>query len=96
MKDAKLDGAVDLFVQSQRRSYDNLRAFIAAWSPLELLVNRLARAYQAQFGALLDGGTALPAWDKDLAYQLRLLDLPVRLCGCTSTVTKSSADSATR
>jgi hypothetical protein len=90
MKDAKLDGAVDLFVQSQRKSYDNLRAFIAAWSALELLINRLARVYQAQFGALLNGDAGLPAWDKDLkdlpieSYRMRdrffstacVLDLP--------------------
>jgi len=66
MQDAKLDGAVDLFVQSQRKSYDNLRAFIAAWSALELLVNRLARVYQAHFQALIEGGAVLPAWDRNL------------------------------
>jgi hypothetical protein len=43
-----------------------LRAFIAAWSALELLINRLARVYQADFAAILKTGTVLPAWEKDL------------------------------
>jgi hypothetical protein len=61
--DAKLDGAVDLFVRSQRKSYDNLRAFIAAWSGLELLINRLCKVYWEEFQSLLASGTVLPPWD---------------------------------
>jgi hypothetical protein len=69
MKDTKLDSAVDLFVQSQRKSNDNLRAFIAAWSALELLVNRLASVHKARFLALIDSRAPLPGWDKDLKEQ---------------------------
>lgn len=68
LADEKLDGAVSLYVQSQIKSHDNLRAFIPAWSALELLINRLSRLYREEWVQLLvDGANSLPAWDHDLA-----------------------------
>jgi hypothetical protein len=67
MADEKLDGAVSLFVQSQIKSHDNLRAFIPAWSALELLINRLSRLYRDKWVQMLvDATNSLPAWDQDL------------------------------
>lgn len=64
--DRRIETAVSLFVQSLRRDGDNLRAFIPAWSALELLVNRLARIVRKDWETLLQGAN-LPDWDKTLA-----------------------------
>jgi hypothetical protein len=43
-----------------------LRSFIAAWSALELLVNRLERLTRGDWQELLKAEKHLPAWDKNL------------------------------
>jgi hypothetical protein len=68
LADQNLDGAVSLYVASQRQTDDNLRAFIPAWSALELLINRLARTHRSAWTELLTSSPEkLPGWDKDLA-----------------------------
>ena len=64
--DRRIETAVSLFVQSHRRDGDNLRAFIPAWSALELLVNRLARIVRKDWEKLLQEAN-LPDWDKNLS-----------------------------
>lgn len=64
--DSKIETAVSLFVQSQKMGNDNLRAFIPAWSALELLINRLERLNRSSWPALLQSLDGLPKWDKDL------------------------------
>lgn len=64
--DRRIETAISLFVQSHRKDGDNLRAFIPAWSALELLVNRLARIVRPDWEKLLRV-EKLPNWDKDLA-----------------------------
>lgn len=64
--DRRVETAISLFVQSHRRDGDNLRAFIPAWSALELLVNRLARIVRKDWEQLLQEAN-LPNWDKTLA-----------------------------
>lgn len=69
MRDEKLDAAVTLFVLSQKKSNDNLRAFIPAWSALELLINRLSRVYATEWAGVLAGRAGkLPSWDRVLAH----------------------------
>jgi hypothetical protein len=65
VSDHRIEVAISLFVQSHRRDGDNLRAFIAAWSALELLVNRLAKVIRLEWENLLQNAK-LPAWDKNL------------------------------
>lgn len=65
LSESSIETAVSLFVQSQRKENDNLRAFIAAWSALELLVNRLFKLRSAEWTNLLTK-KALPIWDKCL------------------------------
>jgi len=68
LSDTKIEASVALFVQSQRKSNDNLRAFISAWAALELLVNRLERLYRVKWQDLLERSSgSLPDWDKDLS-----------------------------
>jgi hypothetical protein len=52
-------------VQSQKKENDNLRSFIAAWSALELLVNRLSKVVRSEWEEVLQTGAA-PSWDIDL------------------------------
>lgn len=87
--DHRIQASVSLFVQSQAVKDDNLRAFIAAWSALELLINYLAKQLRPQWEASLQTGSH-PTWDKDLMniayedYRMRdsffavscVLDLP--------------------
>ncbi len=57
---------MSLFVQSQSKANDNLRAFIAAWPALELLVNRLARMLRPEWERILAAQAGeLPRWDRD-------------------------------
>ena len=65
ISDSAIRTSITLFVESQTPSYDNLHSFIAAWSALELLVNRLAKTTRPRWSAMLANGS-LPAWDKDL------------------------------
>lgn len=65
INDSRIETAISLFVQSQKRENDNLRAFIAAWSALELLVNRLSKVIRSEWENLV-GEDILPKWDKDL------------------------------
>jgi len=67
--DTRIETAIYLFVQSQRKENDNLRAFIAAWSALELIINRLSKLVRADWQSRLRE-SALPIWDKNL------LDVP--------------------
>jgi len=78
LKDNKMENSVRLFIKSQRKSNDNLRAFIFAWSALELLVYRLEKVNRDVWTKMLnDDFDSLPAWDKDLTdvcsedYRLR-------------------------
>jgi hypothetical protein len=65
LNDDHVEVAISLFVQSQKKENDNLRSFIAAWSALELLINRLCRVIRADWDKLLQSETALN-WDRDL------------------------------
>jgi len=65
INDNRLKAAITLFVQSQKKENDNLRSFIAAWSALELVVNRLAKVIRPKWESLLEAG-GLPEWDKEL------------------------------
>jgi hypothetical protein len=65
VEDHSIETAISLFVQSQKRENDNLRSFIAAWSALELLINRFCRLVREDWERLLTRGR-LPDWDKDL------------------------------
>jgi len=65
LDDDHVEVAISLFVQSQRKENDNLRSFIAAWSALELLINRLSKVVRADWEKLLQSETALN-WDTDL------------------------------
>ncbi len=64
--DHGIETAISLFVQSHRKDSDNLRAFIPAWSALELLINRLAKVVRSDWERLLQIAH-LPDWDKDLS-----------------------------
>ena len=66
INDSRIETAISLFVQSQKRENDNLRAFITAWSALELVVNRLSKVIRPEWENLI-GKEVLPRWDKDLA-----------------------------
>jgi hypothetical protein len=67
INDPRIETAISLFVESQNKQNDNLRSFIAAWSALELLVNRLARVGRAEWTELLETAeSTLPQWDKSL------------------------------
>lgn len=76
MGDRQIEAAIDLFVQSQRKENDNLRAFIAGWSALELLVNRFSKSFRKEWEGSLQQGD-VPEWDTDLSgvpveeYRLR-------------------------
>ena len=63
--DNRIETAVSLFVQSQKPENDNLRSFIAAWSALELVVNRLSKVIRPDWENLLRT-EALPGWDRNL------------------------------
>lgn len=65
INDSRVETAISLFVQSQKKENDNLRSFIAAWSALELLVNRLAKVIRPKWESLLEAD-GLPEWDKEL------------------------------
>jgi hypothetical protein len=64
--DHRIEMAISLFVQSQNPENDNLRSFIAAWSALELVVNRLSKITRSEWDSVLRR-EALPKWDKDLS-----------------------------
>ena len=64
--DHSIETAISLFVQSHRKDGDNLRAFIPAWSALELLVNRLTKVVRTDWEKLLRAAH-LPNWDKNLS-----------------------------
>jgi len=67
LAESQIETAVSIFVQSQNKSSDNLRSFIASWSALELLVNRLAKMTRADWhDRLKDSSINLPNWDKNL------------------------------
>ena len=63
--DRRLQTAISLYIESQKTGIDNLRSFIAAWSALELLVNRLSKKFRPEWHKILEKGN-LPDWDKDL------------------------------
>jgi hypothetical protein len=65
LNDGHVEVAISLFVQSQSKENDNLRSFIAAWSALELLINRLSKVVRADWDKLLQIESTLE-WDKDL------------------------------
>ena len=65
INDSRLETAISLFVQSQKKENDNLRSFIAAWSALELVVNRLAKVIWPKWKSLLEAD-GLPEWDKEM------------------------------
>jgi hypothetical protein len=65
MNEDRVEVAISLFVQSQKRENDNLRAFIAAWSALELLTNRLSKVVRTEREKQLQRGVSV-SWDKDL------------------------------
>ncbi len=67
INDNRLETAISLYVQSQNKENDNLRSFIAAWSALELVVNRLAKKVRAKWEKLVEE-TELPDWDRDLKH----------------------------
>ena len=76
--DRKLTDAASLFAQSQQKSNDNLRSFIASWSAFELLIFNLEKQYRTEWQELLQSkDSELPEWDVDLVsldiedYRLR-------------------------
>jgi hypothetical protein len=72
LSDDKLEVVVRLFVNSQRKSNDNLRAFIAGWSGLELLINRFEKVHRKAWLEILSNKQiTLPDWDKDLTNVAR-------------------------
>lgn len=64
-EDRRLQTAISLYIESQKKGIDNLKSFIAAWSALELLVNRLSKKVRPEWIEILEKGN-LPDWDKDL------------------------------
>jgi len=64
-EDRRLQTAISLYIESQKKGIDNLKSFIAAWSALELLVNRLSKKVRPEWIKILEKGN-LPDWDKDL------------------------------
>lgn len=64
--DKRIKNAVALFVQAQHAENDNLRAFIAAWSGLELLINGYFKTLQPAWESMLDENSLLPNWDRRL------------------------------
>ncbi len=65
MENRRLQTAISLYIESQKTGVDNLRAFIAVWSALELLVNRLSKKVRPKWNKILEKGN-LPDWDNDL------------------------------
>ena len=65
LDDNSIETAISLFVQPQNKGNGNLRSFIAAWSALELIVNRLSKTTGPKWCELLSTGS-IPVWDKDL------------------------------
>ncbi|MDL2124672.1 MAG: hypothetical protein LWX51_16700 [Deltaproteobacteria bacterium] len=67
INDNRIEIAISLFVESQNKKNDNLRSFIAAWSALELLINRLSKVARAEWRSLLETRmSTLPPWDRNL------------------------------
>lgn len=67
LADTKIESSVSLFVQSQRKSNDNLRSFIAAWAALELLINRLYKLNREEWQKILvNHVNSLPPWGREL------------------------------
>lgn len=64
-EDNRIESAISLFIQSHRKDGDNLRAFIPAWSALELLIDRLTKIVQADWQKQVQDSN-LPPWDKNL------------------------------
>lgn len=97
IKDSQLEAAISLFVQSQKKENDNIRSFIAAWSALELIVNRLAKVIHPKWKTLLKSN-GLPEWDKDLKdvpfrnYRIRDRFFSV---ACTLDMESAAADTRT-
>ena len=69
INDSRIETAISLFIQSQKRENDNLRAFISAWSALELVVNRFSKVVRPKWENLLENDV-LPKWDKNLKGML--------------------------
>lgn len=66
--DRKLSGAASLYAVSQHKSNDNLRAFMASWSALEILTNSLEFSYREDLGVRIESGQlSFEGWDKDLS-----------------------------
>ena len=66
IKEKRIETAISLFVESQKRENDNLRAFISAWSALELVVNRLSKVIRSEWEDLVET-EVLPTWDRKLS-----------------------------
>ena len=74
--DRRIETAISLSVQSQKQKNDNLRSFIAAWSSLELIINRFSKSVWGDWKSLL-GESSLPNWDKNL-YEVPAKDYRLR------------------
>ena len=65
INDKRLETAISLYIQSQRKENDNLRSFIAAWSAFELIVNKFSKMLRPKWQILL-AETKIPGWNRDL------------------------------
>lgn len=96
--DRRLASAGSLYTLSQRKSNDNLRAFIASWASLESLINYLEKTHREAWRELLQSGSSkLPDWDKQLhdlhPYELRLRD-KFYAVACHLSIDTAEVDSA--
>lgn len=96
LNDASIETAISLFVESQKKENDNLRSFIAAWSALELLVNRLARIMRPEWQRAVEA-QVVPGWDRDLK-EVPIEDYRLRdrffLVACVFDLVAASTDAA--
>jgi len=65
IQDRKIGNPASLFVVSQYKSNDNLRAFVSAWAALEMLINYLAKKLHGEWKELNESETPkLPNLDE--------------------------------
>lgn len=94
--DRKLTDAALLFAQSQHKSNDNLRSFIASWAAFELLISNLEKKYRAEWQEILQSeDSELPEWDVDLV-PLKIEDYRLRdrfyAVACTINLAEAKQD----
>lgn len=96
LSDYRIDAAISLFAQSQSKENDNLRSFIAAWSALELTIDRLHKVTWPSWQERLYAGV-ICAWNKNLkglpARDYRLRDRFFAVA-CVLDQASASADAA--